>query len=181
MRKLFIVPAALMAIASSAASADDIACPQKLTPELMTSFGDPVAWLAAGQTVHAPANLMMVGMPVNYVIVFHASGASDAPVTEIDYRLKGLTRTYGNRYAVDLRKAFDKGFSGSTCGNGNSTSCVVDYAAKTPGEVSGAELSEGNISMPKDAHGDGLAPVKADFNLDNADPVFLACHYVAPK
>jgi hypothetical protein len=181
MRRLLIASAAIAALASSAASADDIACPAKISPELMTALGDPVAWLAPGQTVHSPANLTMVGDPVSYVIVFRAGADATSPITEIDYRLRGLTRTYGDRYAVDLRKAFDKGFSGSTCGNGGATSCVVDYDTKTDGNLSGAELSEGNISMPKDAHGDGLPPVKADFNLDSADPVFLACHYKTPK
>ncbi len=35
--------------------------------------------------------------------------------------------------------------------------------------------------MPKEAHGDGLALVKADMNMDNADPVFLDCVYKAAK
>jgi len=179
-RNFVLVTAAVAALVSAPASAGEIACPTKVTPELVTSLGDPVAWLAAGQTVHAPAGLTMVGQPVSYVLAVHASGAADAPITELGYRLQGVRRPYGARYPVDIRKAFDKGFEGSACGTANNTSCVVDYKANAAGELSGAELSEGDITMPKDAHGDGLAPVKADYNLDGADPVFLVCHYKAP-
>jgi hypothetical protein len=177
---LLLVTAALAAIIATPAAADDIACPTKVTPELLTSLGDPVGWLAAGQTVHAPAGLTMIGQPVAYVIAVRAGGDAAAPVTELDYRLQGLTRPYGDRYAVDVRKAFDKGFAGSNCASANA-SCLVDYKTNTAGDFSGAELSEGNVTMPKEAHGDGLAPVKADYNLDSADPVFLVCHYQPPK
>ena len=180
MRNLLIVPAALAAIASTAASADDVACPMKVSPELVTSLGDPVGWLAAGHTVHAPTGLTMLGRPVAYVLAVRASGDAAAPITELDYRLQGITRPYGSRYTVDLRKAFDAGFKGSDCGTGNA-SCVVDYKSSAAGEFSGAELSEGSISIPKDAHGDGLAPVKAYYILDSADPVFLICLYQSPK
>jgi hypothetical protein len=173
MRKLPVVIAALAGMASAPALADDIACPQKITPELTAALGEPVAWLAAGQTVHAPAGLTMLGHPVAYVIGVHADGDAAAPITELDYRLQGLSRPYGDRYAVDLRKGFDKGFNGSNCGSANNTSCVVDYKASAAGDLSGAELSEGNITMPKEAHGDGLGPVKADYNLDGSDPIFL--------
>lgn len=180
MRNFVILAAALAALASTPASANDIACPSKVTPELLTSLGDPVGWLAAGQTVHAPTGLTMLGQPVAYVIAVRTSGDAAAPVTELDYRLQGIMRPYGSRYSVDVRKAFDKGFNGSNCASANA-SCLVDYKASTVGEFSGAELSEGNVTMPKDAHGDGLGPVKADYNLDSADPVFLVCHYMAPK
>jgi hypothetical protein len=177
MRNLLFASAALAAIVSTPASADDIACPQKVTPELTASLGDPVAWLGAGQTVHAPAGLTMLGQPVAYVIAVRSGADASATLTELDYRLKGLNRPYGNRYTVDLRKAFDKGFAGSDCGGASNASCVVDYKAGANGDLSGSELSEGNITMPKDAHGDGLGPVKADYNLDGADPVFLICHF----
>jgi hypothetical protein len=181
MRVLLIATAAAAAIVSSPAAADGkIDCPVKLTPELITSLGDPVAWLAPGQTVHAPAGVTIVGQPVSYIIAYRTSADPAAPISELDYRLQGLTRPYGNRYAADLRKAFDKSFSGSDCGSAQG-SCVVDFKSTADGDVSGAELSEGNIAIPKDAHGDGLAPVKADYNLDGADPVFLVCHYQAPK
>jgi hypothetical protein len=175
------VTAALAEIASAQASAEDIACPQKADAALATALGDPVGWLGAGQTVHAPAGLTMLGQPVAYVIAVRSGADAGAPLTELDYRLQGLNRPYGNRYTVDLRKGFDQGFKGSNCGGGNNTSCVVDYKASADGDLSGAELSEGNISMPKEAHGDGLGPVKADYNLDGSDPVFLVCHYQAPK
>jgi len=180
MRTLLIASAALAAIASSPASADDIPCPTKITPELVTALGEPVGWLGAGQTVHAPAGLTMIGQPVSYVLAVHAGSDAAAPITQLDYRLQGLNRPYGQRYAVDLRKAFDKGFTGSSCASGNA-SCLVDYKTNAAGDFSGAELSEGDITIPKEAHGDGLAPVKADYKLDGADPVFLVCHYQAPK
>lgn len=179
MRNFVLVTAALAALASAPASAADLACPTKVTPELLASLGDPVGWLGAGQTVHAPAGLTTIGQPVAYVLAVRASADAAAPVVELDYRLQGITRPYGNRYAVDVRKAFDKGFDGSNCASANA-SCLVDYKANAAGDFSGAELSEGNITMPKEAHGDGLGPVKADYNLDGADPVFLVCHYKGP-
>jgi hypothetical protein len=179
-RNFVLVTAALAALASAPALADDIACPIKADAALMTALGDPVGWLGAAQTVHAPPGLTMLGQPVAYVIVVRASGEAGAPITELGYRLQGLSRPYGNRYTVDLRKAFDQGFKGSNCGSGGNASCVVDYKASAEGDLSGSELSEGDITMPKEAHGDGLGPVKADFNLDGADPVFLMCHYKGP-
>jgi hypothetical protein len=179
-RKFVLIAAAFAAAASAPAAAEDIACPPKVTPALMTSLGEPVGWLAAGQTVHAPANLSMLGLPVGYVMAIRSSGDAGAPVIELDYRLRGLNRPYGDRFSVDLRKAFDKGFTGSNCASANA-SCLVDYKTSTVGDFSGAELSQGNITMPKEAHGDGLGPVKADYDLDSADPVFLVCHYLAPK
>lgn len=176
MRILLIATAALAAIASSAAAAADIPCPTKVTPELVTSLGEPVGWLAAGQTVHAPSGLTMLGMPVNYVIAVRASADAAAPVTELDYRLQGMATPFGSLFALDLRNAFEKGFPDSDCAKPHG-SCVIDYKPSAVGDFSGAELSEGNITMPKDAHGDGLGPVKADYKLDGADPVFLVCHY----
>ena len=181
MRNCIFVTAALAVIASAPAAAEGIACPEKIAPELATALGEPVAWLAAGQTVHKPASLTMLGQPVAYVISVHAGADATAPIAELHYRLQGINRPYGNRYTVDLRKAFDEGFKGSNCGGASNTSCVVDYKASADGDLSGAELSEGNISMPKEAHGDGLAPVKADYDLDGSDPVFLVCHYQVPK
>ena len=49
------------------------------------------------------------------------------------------------------------------------------------GQLRDAQLSEGDLSLPKEAHGDGLSQIKADMNLANADPVFLNCGYLAPK
>ena len=176
MRNFVLVAAAVAALAPAPALADDIACPTKVTPEVLASLGEPVGWLGAGQTVHAPPGLTMIGQPVAYVLAVRASGDAAAPVVELDYRLQGITRPYGDRYAVDVRKAFDKGFAGSNCASANA-SCLVDYKANAAGDFSGAELSEGNVTIPKDAHGDGLGPVKADYNLDGADPVFLVCHF----
>jgi hypothetical protein len=179
MRNCLIASAALAALAASPAFADD-GCPSTVPADLATTLGAPVAWLAPGQTIHAPANLTVIGLPVAYVLVVHAGGADDGAVTEMDYRLKGATRPFGERYPVDLRKAFDKGFSGSNCASGNS-SCSVSMSGSTAGRLSDAELSEGDLSIPKEAHGDGLAMVKADANMDNADPVFLDCVYKTAK
>lgn len=179
MRTLLIATAAAVALASSPAAAEDTPCPAKITPELTTSLGAPVGWLAAGQTVHAPAGLTMLGKPVNYVIAVHASADAAAPITELDYRLQGMTTPFGSLFATDLRQAFSKGFPASSCGSPHGT-CVIDYTPGAAGDFSGAELSAGNITMPKDAHGDGLAPVKADYKLDSSDPVFLVCHYKGP-
>ncbi|HSQ96255.1 MAG TPA: hypothetical protein VLM18_09220, partial [Croceibacterium sp.] len=164
MRNLLINTAALAAIASAPAAADDIACPRKITPELATSLGDPVGWLGVGQTVHAPAGLTMLGQPVSYVLAIRAGADAAAPITELDFRLQGMTKPYGSRFEINLRKAFEKSFSGSDCASPQG-SCVVDFKASGAGDFAGAELSEGNISMPKEAHGDGLGPVKADYNL----------------
>jgi hypothetical protein len=180
MRKLLLVSAALATLASSPASAADDACPQTAPADLAATLGAPVAWLAPGQTIHAPANLTVMGLPVAYVVVTHAGASDEGAVTEMDYRLKGANRPFGERYPVDLRKAFDKGFSGSNCASANS-SCSVSMTGSSAGHLSDAELSEGDLSMPKDAHGDGLALIKADMDMDNADPVFLDCVYKASK
>jgi len=179
-RNFILVTAALAAIASAPAWAEDIACPTKADAALAATLGEPVAWLGADRTVHAPAGLTMIGQPVAYVIAVHAGDQAGAPVSELDYRLQGINRPFGQRFSSDLRKAFDTGFTGSDCAGGK-TSCVLTYKTTTDGSLSGAELSEGNLSMPKEAHGDGLGPVKADYNLDSADPVFLVCHYQVPN
>ena len=180
MRNLLVVTAALAAIVSAPASADAIACPPKVSPELITSLGDPVGWLAPGQTVHAPAGLTIIDRPVSYVLAMHAKGDPAGPITELDYRLQGLNLPFGKLYTIDLRQAFDKGFSVGDCSR-TKNQCLISYDVSAAGDFSGAELSEGSITMPKGAHGDGLGPVKADYNLDGADPIFLVCHYVAPK
>jgi hypothetical protein len=179
-RNLLIASAALTAIVSTPAAADDSACPQKLTPELVAALGAPAAWLAPGQTVHRPAGLTVMGQPVAYVVARHAGGTDDGAITELDYRLQGATKPFGQRYPTELRKAFDKGYSGSDCGSQNS-SCSIAIKGSGAGALSDAELSEGDLTLAKDAHGDALALVKADRDLSSADPVFLDCIYNAPK
>jgi len=159
--------------AVQAASGD---CPPSITPELESSFGEPVAWLEPGQTVHQPAELTVVGQPVSYVLVIRASGEG-GPITELDYRLRGNTKPFGERYSVDLRQAFDKSFSASECGSARNVPCAVVFKSSAADQFNGAELSEGDLSIPKEAHGDGLPLVEADYDLADADPVFLACHY----
>jgi len=180
MRNLLIATAALTAVFATAAPADEGGCPQKLTPELAAALGTPAAWLAPGQTVHNPAGLTVIGQPVAYVIARHAGGTDDGAITELDYRLQGATKPFGQRYPTDLRKAFDKGYSGSDCASQNS-SCSIGLKGGGAGTLSDAELSEGDLTLAKDAHGDALALVKADRDLSSADPVFLDCIYNAPK
>lgn len=180
MRNFLIASAALTALVSTSALADEGACPQKVTPEVLAALGEPAGWLAAGKTVHTPAGLTIIGVPVAYVIASRAGGADDGPVIELDYRLQGASRPYGQRYPAELRKAFDKGYTGSDCGTKNS-SCSINFKGGSAGSLSDAELSEGDLDIPKDAHGDALALLKADLNLDSADPVFLDCVYSPPK
>jgi hypothetical protein len=180
MRELLGISIGLAAIVASPALADDMACPDKVTPELVSSLGDPAAWLAPGQTLHRSAGLTIIGHPVSYVLVNRAGGSETGAVSELDYRLEGATRPYGQRYPADLRKAFDKGFAGSNCGSGNS-SCVIAFTGGSAGQIADAELSEGELAMPKGAHGDGLTLVKADLDLADADPVFLVCVYQPTK
>jgi len=180
MRNLLIASVALATVISTPAAADDSVCPQKLTPELVTALGAPAAWLAPGQTVHNPAGLTVMGQPVAYVVARHAGGKDDGAITELDYRIQGATTPFGQRYPTDLRKAFDKGYSGSDCGSQNS-SCSIAIKGGGDGSLSDAELSEGDLTLAKDAHGDALTLVKADRDLSSADPVFLDCIYNAPK
>jgi hypothetical protein len=176
MRDLSIAIAAVAAVMSSAGAAADTGCPDKVSPELETSLGAPTGWLGAGETVHNPAGLTALGLPVSYALVRRTGGEAGA-IAEIDYRIQGASRPFGQRYALDLRKAFDQNFDGTNCGSKEGVSCAVDYTGASTGRLHSAELSAGDLSIPKDAHGDSLPLVKADYDLDGAEPVFLACIY----
>ena len=179
MRTVFLVSAAAFAAATaSPALAEDPCCPKAITPEVITALGEPVGWLVAGQTVHTPSAQTMMGLPVSYIVVVHSGGAADAPVTELFYRLQGSSKPFGQRFALDVRKAFDKDFPGADC---EKTSCSMGFKTTATGQLVDAALSEGELSLPKEAHGDGLKLVKADMNLANADPVFVDCNYLPHK
>ena len=168
--------APILLLAPSVALAEG--CPSGVTPELEAALGEPVAWLGAGQTVHTPAGLTMLGQPVGYVIAKRSG--EGAAIGELDYRLQGAVRAFGERYPDDLRRAFDKEAPGAGCGGSNGGSCVVGVNSRgEPGKLSGVELGQGNLSVPADARGPALALVEADYDLEDADPVFLVCLFEA--
>jgi hypothetical protein len=140
------------------------------------SLGEPVAWLEAGQTVHTPSALSMLDRPVSYVIARRS--AEGTPIQQLDYRFKDLVRPAAQDYPVDLRRAFDKAFSSSSCGNARDPVCAITFNNKEGGgRLSGGKLSLGDLWIPDDARGPALQMVKADENLGNGDPVFLVCLY----
>ena len=176
MRDSFLLFAPILLLAPSVALAEG--CPSGVTPELEAALGEPVAWLGAGQTVHTPAGLTMLGQPVGYVIAKRSG--EGAAIGELDYRLQGAVRAFGERYPDDLRRAFDKEAPGAGCGGSNGGSCVVGVNSRgEPGQLSGVELGQGNLSVPADARGPALALVEADYDLEDADPVFLVCLFEA--
>ena len=176
MRDSFLWFAPILLLAPTAVQAEG--CPTNVTPELEAALGEPVAWLGAGQTVHTPAGLTMLGQPVGYVIAKRSG--EGAAIGELDYRLQGAVRAFGERYPDDLRRAFDKEAPGAGCGGSNGGSCVVGVNSRgEPGQLSGVELGQGNLSVPADARGPALALVEADYDLEDADPVFLVCLFEA--
>lgn len=180
MRDSLVWLAAGLALVPSAALADD--CPMTMTPELESSLGDVAATLKPGSEVYQPAGLTMVGAPVSYILVTRQDQSDEGPIVRLDYRLGGVVRKFGDRYSPELRKAFDKGFTGSQCGSEKGVACVVSYQeSSATRRLTGAELSSGELSIPKDASGPALPLVKADYDLDDADPVFLVCRYQGAK
>ena len=180
MRDSLLWLAAGLALLPSAALADD--CPMTMTPELESSLGDVAATLKPGSTVYQPADLSMVGSPVSYIIATRQNQSDEGLIVRLDYRLGGVVRKFGDRYSPELRKAFDNGFTSSQCGSSKDTPCVVAYEANaSTGRLTGAELSAGELSIPQDASGPALPLVKADYDLDDSDPVFLVCRYEGAK
>jgi hypothetical protein len=176
MRK-FALTCAILAAAVPAAAWADNGCPDKVTPDLITGFGDPVGWLQDGQTVHQPTGVTILGAPVSYVVVTREAGKDT--IEEIDYRFGGVTRKYTERYPLDLRKAFDGAYAGARCAGDKVTSCAVAFQAtsSSSGRLAGVELGEGPADVPASAHGPAIAQVKADYASDDQGPVFLACLY----
>lgn len=179
MRDLLIGLAALAALAPTAAQAEE-PCPQRVNPEFEATLGEATATLGGGQFLYTPAGQTMLGQPVSYMLVIRKGDGATAAITEIDYRLQGVNRPYGERYAESLRKAFDEGFS-TDCGTGKNASCVVAVRSTGVGELIGAELGQGNLTIGADASGSSLALAEADYDLDGADPVFLVCLYREPE
>jgi hypothetical protein len=174
MRYSFALLAAAALIAPSAGHANE--CPPGVTGEFETSLGETVAWLEAGQTVHTPAGLTVLGKPVSYVIARRP--AEGRPIQQLDYRFGDLVRPYDQDYPLDLRQAFDKAFSASVCGKSRDPVCAITYSNKEGGgRLSGGKLSVGDLWIPDEARGPALPLVQADYDLENGDPVFLVCLY----
>jgi hypothetical protein len=179
MRDVFMGLAVLAALAPAAARAEE-PCPQRVNAEFEASLGEVAATLGGGQSIYTPAGLRMLDQPVSYVLVIRQGEEATSAITELDYRLQGVNRPYGERYPESLRKAFDAGFD-TDCGTGRNSSCVVSVRSTQVGELTGAELGQGNVTIGADASGAGLALAEADYDLDGVDPVFLVCLYRAPE
>jgi hypothetical protein len=174
MRRSITMLAAAAMIAPTIGYANE--CPTRISDELEASLGEPVAWLEAGQTVHAPSGLAMLDRPVSYVIAKRPAEGSS--IQQLDYRFNGLVRPGDQEYPSDLRKAFDKAFNSSVCGKDRDPVCAITFSNKEGGgRLSGGKLSVGDLWIPDDARGPALQLVKADESLGNGDPVFLVCLY----
>lgn len=169
--------AAPVAEAAAAPSATE-ACPPQIEPDFLAGLGQPGARLDSEEAVYAPAGTTALGHPVSYLIVTGPgeNDAADAPVRRLAYRLSGVNTRWGVGYAADLRTAFDKAFDTKACGDGEA-SCMVDFRGAEAGQRSGAELSNRAPSSPRGPNEGVLRLVRADYNLDGADPVYLVCHY----
>jgi hypothetical protein len=175
MRELLIACAAVSLLVPASALADD-KCPAKITPDLVTSFGDPVGTVDKGQTLHQLAGSTMLGQPSPYVVVTRTDGG-DA-VEEIDYRIGTVMHNYSELYPIDVRKAFDKAYPGGNCGGSKVTSCSIAFqGGGSAGRLAAVKLGEGAIDSPDDAQGPQAVLVKNDFGSDAAGPVFLVCLY----
>ena len=173
MRAFILLPLAAMAVTLPAAAQADDGCPSKATPELLTALGEPAVTLSGGQVIYQPANATILGKPVSYVVVTKGSGGG---VDEIDYRVAGLTRKYGQRFPVDVLQAFDKTYNG-TCATTKVTACGAAFDSKAAGDLSAAQVNEAYIDLPSKGQGAALSMVKADFASPSQGPVFLVCQY----
>lgn len=163
--------------AEVAAAAAAETCPPEVDADFATGLGQPAAWLDAEQAIYAAPGSTALGHPVSYLIVTGpGENGADAPVRKLTYRLAGLNTRWGAEYAPDVRTAFDRAFDTKACGDG-SAACMVDFSGAVPGQRSGAELSNSAPSPPRDASEGVLRLLKADYDLDGADPIFLVCRY----
>ena len=152
----------------------DEACMTEITPELEASFGEPVAWPEEGHTVHTLAGLTVLDRPVSYVLV-KRDGAGGR-IEEIGYRLQGMQRKVGQPHDPQLLKAFDDAFDKANCANSKESTCGVIY--RPDGRAfTGAQIGNGEVDIARSARGPSLALIKADYDLLDADPVFLVCYY----
>jgi hypothetical protein len=152
----------------------DKACMTDVTPELEAFFGEPVAWPEEGHTVHTPGGLTVLGQPVSYVLVKRSG--SDGRIDEVGYRLQGLQRRVGQPHDAGLLKAFDSEFEAAKCVGSTLSSCGVMYRPNGSA-FAGAQIGSGEIDVSRDARGPSLALIEADYDLLDADPVFLVCFY----
>ena len=154
------------------------ACPPRLDSDFVPGLGQPGAWLDAEQAIYAPPGANALGHPVSYLIVTGPgeNDSAEASVRKLTYRLAGLNTRWGAEYNPDLRTAFDRAVGTEVCGDG-SAACMVDFRGAVAGQRSGAELSNSAPSPPGGASQGVLRLIKADYDLDGADPVYLVCHY----
>lgn len=152
----------------------DEPCTDDATPELEQSFGETQAWPDDGQAMYTPAGLSVLGHQVSYVLVKH--GGSGGRIEEIGYRLQGMQRKVGQPHDAALLKAFDDEFKGADCAKSTQSSCGVVYRPEGKA-FTGAEIGSGEIDVGSDARGPSLALIEADYDLLDADPVFLVCFY----
>lgn len=149
-------------------------CLTEITGAFENYLGPPVAWPEDGQTVHTPAGLSVLDRPVSYVLVKRDDAAG--PVSEVAYRLQGMTRKVGQPHDSALLKAFDGEFKSADCAGSTQSSCGVVYRPNGK-PFNGAEIGSGEIDVAGNARGPSLALIKADYDLMDADPVFLVCFY----
>lgn len=154
-------------------SPQDEDCVTEPTRAFEESLGEPVAWPEDGQTVHTPAGLSVLDRPVSYVLVKRGSGGE---IEEVGYRLSGLQRRIGQPHDRALLKAFDDAFQSARCAGSTQSSCGVVYRP-TGTPFTGAEIGSGEIDVARSARGPALGLIKADYDLLDADPVFLVCFY----
>ena len=157
--------------AAAAPFKQDEPCMREITPELTQSFGEAVAWPDDGHALYTPEGLSVLGHAVSYVLVKQRGDA----IEEIDYRLDGLQRKVGQPHDGALLRTFDKEFDKADCADSKESSCGVLYRGDT--SFTGAEIGSGELYVSSSARGPKLALVKSDYDLLDADPVFLVCFY----
>ncbi len=151
----------------------DKPCMDKVTDELIASFGEVAAWPDDDIEMYTPAGLEILGHPVAYVLAKHRG--ENGKIDELDYRLQGMQRKVGQPHDAELLKAFDKEFQKADCAKSKQSTCGVIYRPDQP--FTGAEIGSGEIDMGSKARGPKLDLVQADYDLLDSDPVFLACFY----
>ena len=161
-------------LTASEAFAEDGTCPLAITSERAEGFGEPSARLSPTQSVHTPDGLDLRGNAISYVIVDRSAGG-DGAVTRLTYRLANVNNTWGTDYEPGVRRLYDESFDQDSCTE--SGACMISFRGATKGGRAGAELSNRMPPIPPGAEGEAMPMLRADYNLEGADPVFLVCHY----
>lgn len=161
-------------LAASEAFAEDGTCPLEMTSERAEGFGEPGARLTPTQSVYTPDGLDLRGNAVSYVIVDRSAGSNGA-VTRLTYRLANVNNTWGTDYELGVRQLYDESFDQDSCVE--SGACMISFRGATKGARAGAELSNRMPPIPPGAEGEAMPLLRADYNLEGADPVFLICNY----